>query len=64
MPYAGSGNATLNLTLANSTTTGAINCYYGTGRLTTHYAKGSIIYLTYFSAGSIKVDGTATTDNR
>lgn len=64
LPYAGSGNATLNLTLSNGTTTGAINCYYSTSRLTTHYAKGCNIVMTYHPAGSISVDGTATTDNR
>lgn len=65
LPYAGSGNATLNLTLSNGTTTGAINCYYrGNSRLTTHYGAGDTVMLTYFSAGSISVSGTATTDNR
>lgn len=48
LPYAGSGSATLNLTLANGTTTGAKNCYYsGANRLTTHYAAGNAIHLTY-----------------
>ena len=48
LPYAGSGNATLNLTLKGGSTTGAINCYYsGTTRLTTHYAAGNVIHLTY-----------------
>ena len=65
LPYAPSGNATLNLTLADGTTTGAINCYYGGNtRLTTHYGVGNVIELTYFSAGSVSVGGTATTDNR
>ncbi len=64
LPYAPSGNATLNLTLADNTTTGAINCYYNESRLTTHFGRGSIIHLTYFAAGAIKVNGTATTDNR
>lgn len=65
LPWAGSGNATLNLTLDDGTTTGAINCYYGnTTRLTTHYGKGNNIVMTYWSAGSISIDGTATTDNR
>lgn len=64
LPYAGSGNATLNLTLDSGSTTGAVNCYYHTSRLTTHYGKGSNIVMTYWSAGSIKIDGTATTDNR
>ena len=30
----------------------------------THYAAGSTVYLTYWSAGSISVNGTATTENR
>lgn len=64
LPYAGSGNATLNLTLDSGSTTGAVNCYYSTGRLTTHYGAGCNIVMTYWSAGSIKVNGTATTDNR
>lgn len=64
LPYAGSGSATLNLTLSDGTTTGAINCYYSTGRLTTHYGYGCNIIMTYYSAGSIKVNGTATTDDR
>ena len=47
LPYAGSGNATLNLTLKGGGTTGAINCYYsGASRLTTHYGAGNIIKLT------------------
>ena len=66
LPYAGSGNATLNLTLADgTTTTGAVNVYYtAASRMTTHYGAGSVIILTYYSAGSISVAGTATTDNR
>lgn len=48
LPYNGSGNASLNLTLANGTTTGAVPCYYsGTSRLTTHYSAGNAIRLTY-----------------
>lgn len=65
LPYNGSGNATLNLTLSNGTTTGAVNCYYGNAtRLTTHYNQGSNIVMTYHPAGSISINGTATTDNR
>lgn len=67
LPYAGvSGtNVTLNLTLSNGTTTGAINCYFNNAsRITTHYGAGATILLTYWSAGSISVEGTATTDNR
>lgn len=64
LPYAGSGNATLNLTLPSGQT-GAVNCYLnGNTRLTDEYEKGSVIYLTYFAAGSIKVNGVSTTDNR
>lgn len=48
LPFNGSGNATLNLTLAGGTTTGAVNCYYGgTSRLTTHYGAGNVIRLVY-----------------
>lgn len=65
LPYAGDGNATLNLTLSGGGTTGAVNCYYsGSSRLTTHYGAGSTIIMTYYSAGSISISGTATTDNR
>lgn len=48
LPYAGSGNASLNLTLSDGSTTGAIPCYYsGANRITTHYAAGNVIHLTY-----------------
>ena len=48
LPYAPSGNASLNLTLKNGNTTGAIPCYYGgTSRLTTHYSANNAIHLTY-----------------
>lgn len=64
LPYAGSGDATLNLTLKNGTT-GAINCYYKTNsRLTTHYTAGDMIIMTYWSAGSISINGDPTDDNR
>lgn len=54
LPYAGSGNATLNLTLSDGTTTGAKNCYYGgTTRLATHYPAGSAIRLIYRAAAQI-----------
>ena len=64
LPYAGSGNATLNLTLSTGQTTGAKNCYYNTGRLTTHYGKGQNIFMTYHPAGSISIDGVPTSDDR
>lgn len=48
LPYAGSGNATLNLTLSGGGTTGAIPCYYsGSTRLTTQYAAGNVVRMTY-----------------
>lgn len=48
LPYAGSGNASLNLTLANGTTTGAKPVYLsGTSYVTTHYAANSCINMTY-----------------
>ena len=68
LPYAGvsSTNVTLNLTLSDgTTTTGAIDCYFNNeSRLTTQYSAGSTIILTYWSAGSISVAGTSTTNAR
>lgn len=57
MPYAGNGNATLNLTLSNNTTTGAKNVYYlSTTRMTTQYGQYSHIILIYHSA--LNIGGT------
>lgn len=57
LPFAGSGNATLNLTFPDGTKTGAKNVYYGgTTRLTTHYPAGSIIKMTY--RNSVVIGGT------
>lgn len=72
LPYAStSTSVTLNLTLLSTTgtsetkTTGAINCYSNsTTRITTHYGAGSTILLTYWSAGSISVGGTPTSEAR
>ena len=66
LPYAGTSTAaTLNLTLAGGGTTGAKDVYYAANtRATTHYGAGSTILLTYWSAGSISVAGTATTNDR
>ena len=48
MNYAAASNATLNLTLADGSTTGAIPCYYsGTTRLGTNYAAGNAVHFTY-----------------
>lgn len=50
LPYAGSGNASLNLTLATGVETGAKAVYrYGTTHLTTHYGAGALIPLTYLA---------------
>lgn len=51
LPYAGSGNASLNLTLAGGTTTGAIEVWAtGSTRCTTHYGVNSTILLTYVAS--------------
>lgn len=48
LPFAGSGNATLNLTLPDGSTTGDTNVYYAsTTRMSTHYGAGNFIPLTY-----------------
>lgn len=59
LPFAGSGNATLNLTLKGGTKTGAINCYYAeTNRLTTHIGANNIIRLVY---QTVTISGTSYT---
>lgn len=48
LPWNGSGNATLNLTLPNGTTTGAKNVYIVNGtRCTTHISGGNFIQMVY-----------------
>lgn len=48
MPFGGSGNATLNLTLSGGGTTGAKNVYFeSTGRFTTHKGQNAILHLVY-----------------
>ncbi len=59
LSYAAAANATLNLTLADGTTTGAKNLYYtGTTRMGTHYGAGSVVTLTYVAS----VDGWRRAD--
>lgn len=47
LPFAGSGNASLNLTLANGTKTGEKAVYTNTTRVTTHFGANSVITMTY-----------------
>lgn len=54
-------SVTLNLTLDDNTTTGAIGVYiYPTKQATTEYNSGRSVLLTYFSAGSIDILGIPT----
>lgn len=67
VPYAvpSSTNVTLTLTLSTGTVTDAIPVYTTNAtRATTQYGAGSTVLLTYWSAGSISVAGTATTEDR
>lgn len=58
LPVGSSDNVTLNLTLADNTVTGPIDVYMtSTKRIGTEYSAGSIVYLTYYSAGSISING-------
>lgn len=51
MPFSGSGNATLNLTLAGGDTTGAKNVYFeSTTRFTTHKGQNAQLHLIYHKA--------------
>jgi len=64
LPYsmAGTGPATLNLTLSNGTTTGAKSIYLRSGYLLgEQYFSGDTIQMTFYSAGSITKNGTPTT---
>ena len=62
LPYDGNEEATLNLTLSDGTSTGAIAIYLnGDVRITTQYSAGSTVILTYWSAGSVSIAGQATT---
>ena len=64
LPTTSSNNVTLNLTI-NGTPTGAIDVYFnGDTRMSTQYPAGSTILLTYYSANSISIDGTAITTAR
>ena len=66
LPYNGSGNATLNLTLAGGSTTGAKPIYrYGTTYVTTQYTANSRVFLVYdatIDAWYVQGDYGSTTD--
>ncbi len=48
LPFGSGSNVTLELTLKDGTTTGAIPCYYSQGtRLGTQYTAGNVLHLTY-----------------
>ena len=47
LPYAGNGNASLVLTLADGSTTNAVPVYLNTTRVTTHFGANSVINMTY-----------------
>ena len=67
LPYAGSGNATLNLTLSGGGTTGAKTIRWtGSTQLTTHYAAGSVISLTYVQSADEwrRADYNTNTDTK
>lgn len=59
MPFAGSGNATLNLTLAGGGTTGAKDVYFeNTTRFTTHKGQNSHLHLIYHKAMTLSNGNT------
>ena len=50
LPYAGSGDASLTLTLADGSTTAAAPVYMNNTRVTTHYPQHTVIKMTYDGA--------------
>lgn len=59
MPFAGSGNATLNLTLAGGGTTGAKDVYFeNTTRFATHKGQNSHLHLIYHKAMTLSNGNT------
>ena len=66
VPYGGNGSdITLNLSLNSGFNSGRVNVYYdGTTRARSQIKPGSTVILTYWSAGSISVEGVDTEDER
>ena len=68
LPFAGSGNASLKLTLADGSETDLIPIYLNTTRVTTHFGAGSVINMTYdgesWRASSIPNTNTNYYDRR
>ena len=59
LPFSGSGNATLELTLKDGVSSGAVNCYFtGTSRVTTQSPANSFILFTYHT---VTINGTQYT---
>lgn len=59
LPYNSSANVTLNLTLNDGSTTGAVNVYYsGNTRLGYQYTAGNVITLTYRT--NVPIAGSST----
>ena len=68
LPFAGSGNASLKLALADGSETELIPVYLNTTRVTTHFGAGSVINMTYdgesWRASSIPNTNTNYYDRR
>ena len=60
-----SSGVTLNLTLSDGATTGGTQCYINPDTVATAQCKaGQVIHMTYYSAGSISINGSTITSNR
>ena len=57
LPVGSAANVTLNLTLADGTTTGAKNCYFDGARLGTQFPAKSVIVMTYLDAATAGNEG-------
>lgn len=60
-----SSGVTLNLTLSDGATTGGTQCYINPDTVATSQCKaGQVIHMTYYSAGSISINGSTIASNR